>query len=74
MAGELGAVGGEGQLVQSLLGPIPQPPAESLDQPDHVPPDQRLAASPQADLRHAEADEGPAEALQLLEREDLRLR
>ena len=66
---ELGAVGGERQLLQFAA---PSAAAEGADQAQHVLPHQRLAAG-QADALDAEADEGAAEAVQLLQAQDLGL-
>ncbi len=68
--GELAAVGRQGQLVE---GPLAAQPAEAADEMHDVAADERLAAG-QAQLPHAEANEGRADALQLLEAQDLRLR
>jgi hypothetical protein len=56
------------------MGEVPEPrnPCELLDEPLHLTAHERLAAG-QADLRHpVVADEDPREALDLLEREQLR--
>ena len=66
---ELAAVGGERQLVQRAAAHVP---AELLDQPHHVAPDQRLAAG-EPDLAHAQADERRAQPVQLLQRQQLGL-
>ena len=66
---QLRAVGGHRQLVQ----PVPDPPAQVLEQLHHVPPHQRLAAG-DADLRGAQADEGGAETVEFLECQQVALR
>lgn len=68
--GELAAVGRERQLVERALAEqFPEP----FDQGHHPAAHQRLAAG-QAQFAHAEAHEGAAQPLQLLDRQDLRLR
>ena len=66
---ELAAVGGERELVQRTRADMA---AQLLDQPHHVAPDQGLAAG-QPQLAHAELDEGRAQAVQLLQRQQLGL-
>src|SRR3546814_1837343 len=58
-----------------LLGKIAgfEMPAEAADQPQDVAADERLAAG-QAQLPHAEPDEGAAQPVEFLEREHLGLR
>ena len=64
---ELAAVGGDGQLVERARA---QMAAERSEQAHDVAPDQGLAAG-QPDLAHAEVDEGRAQPVQLLEREQV---
>jgi hypothetical protein len=66
---QLGAVGGQGQLVQ---GAGPQVPRQPLDQGHDPLADQGLAAG-QPQLAHAQADEGRGQAIQFLQRQHLRL-
>ena len=66
---ELAAVGGERQLVQRAGS---RRAAELPDQPDHVAPDQGLAAG-EPELADPETDEGRAEPVELLERQELGL-
>jgi len=69
IARELAAVRGERELVERARGEVP---AQALEQPDDALPHQRLAAG-DAELAHAEAHEGAAEAIELLQRQQLRL-
>ena len=69
VAGQLAAVGGQGQLVER---PALEVAREVADQAHDVAPDQGLAAG-QAQLAHALAHEGAAQAVQLLEAQDLGL-
>ena len=68
--GQLGAVGGQGQLVQRARFQMAR---QALDQPHHALAHQGLAAG-QAQLLRAQADEGRGDAVQLLERQHLGLR
>ena len=69
-AGELGAVGGQGDLVERACGKMPGKPVE---QRHHIAPDQRFAAG-DADLSRAQANEGRAQPIELLERQHVALR
>ena len=67
---ELGAVGGQRQLVQPAAL---QMPAQAADQAHDIAADQRLAAG-QAQLAHPHIDEGTAQPVQLLQRQHVLLR
>ncbi len=69
-AGELAAIGRQGQLVERAALPMA---AECPEQAHDVAPHQGLAAG-QAQLAHTEAHEGGAQPVELLEAEDFRLR
>ena len=59
-----------GDLVERARGKMP---GQAVEQRHHIAPDQRLAAG-DADLSRAQADEGRAQPIELLERQDIPLR
>ena len=67
--GQLGSVGGQGQLVQ----PVPQRAAQRADQFEHIAPDQGLAPG-QPDFGHPTRDEAQGQLVQFFQAQHLAAR